>query len=65
MKRTSVAMGQAHPIWKEEVTFKSVQITSDLQVSTQLPFLLSCLVFMLLPLVCATAEREPTTNAVA
>ncbi|DBA93880.1 TPA: hypothetical protein ACH3X3_013925 [Trebouxia sp. C0006] len=33
MKRTSVAMGQAHPVWKEEVTFKSVQITSDLQVS--------------------------------
>lgn len=34
VKRTSVAMGQAHPVWKEEVTFKSVQITSDLQVST-------------------------------
>ena len=33
MKRTSVAMGQAHPVWKEEVTFKSVQITSDLQVN--------------------------------
>ncbi|KAL0042783.1 hypothetical protein WJX79_011021 [Trebouxia sp. C0005] len=33
VKRTSVAMGQAHPVWKEEVTFKSVQITSDLQVS--------------------------------
>ncbi len=36
MKRTSVAMGQAHPVWKEEVTFKSVQITSDLQVSFRL-----------------------------
>ena len=34
VKRTSVAMGQAHPVWKEEVTFKSVQITSDLQVSS-------------------------------
>lgn len=33
VKRTSVTMGQAHPVWKEEVTFKSVQITSDLQVS--------------------------------
>ena len=32
MKRTSVAIGQAHPVWKEEVNFKSVQITSDLQV---------------------------------
>lgn len=37
VKRTSVAMGQAHPVWKEEVTFKSVQITSDLQVGLCLP----------------------------
>lgn len=37
VKRTSVAMGQGHPVWKEEVTFKSVQITSDLQVSTTTP----------------------------
>lgn len=41
VKRTSVAMGQAHPVWKEEVTFKSVQITSDLQVSTPLTILSS------------------------
>lgn len=46
MKRTSVAMGQAHPVWKEEVTFKSVQITSDLQVSTNTPldFLTYCFI---------------------
>ena len=36
MKRTSVAVGQAHPVWKEEVNFKSVQITSDLQVGAYL-----------------------------
>lgn len=40
VKRTSVAMGQAHPVWKEEVTFKSVQITSDLQVSLQATYCL-------------------------
>lgn len=44
MKRTSVAVGQAHPVWKEEVNFKSVQITSDLQVD-----LLHCL-----PSVCSS-----------
>ena len=37
MKRTSVAVGQAHPVWKEEVNFKSVQITSDLQVAADFP----------------------------
>ena len=53
-------MGQAHPVWKEEVTFKSVQITSDLQVSAPLPFPLYCLDFKLLPLACAPLEHEPT-----
>ena len=33
VKRTQVTGGQQHPVWKEDVTFKSVQITSDLQVS--------------------------------
>lgn len=37
VKRTSVAVGQAHPVWKEEVNFKSVQITSDLQVGSLPP----------------------------
>ncbi|KAK9808775.1 hypothetical protein WJX72_003363 [[Myrmecia] bisecta] len=33
VKRTQLASGASHPVWKEEVTFKAVQITSDLQVS--------------------------------
>ena len=33
LKRRITALRKQHPIWKEEVTFKSVQITSDLQVS--------------------------------
>lgn len=32
-KRTSLAVGHQQPVWKEEVTFRAVQITSDLQVS--------------------------------
>lgn len=52
-------MGQAHPVWKEEVTFKSVQITSDLQVSASLP-LPSGLEFMQLPLACTPVDHEAT-----
>ncbi|KAK9809768.1 hypothetical protein WJX73_004442 [Symbiochloris irregularis] len=32
-KRTGLSMGQQQPVWQEEVTFKAVQITSDLQVT--------------------------------
>ena len=32
VKRTSLAVGHRHPVWEEEVTFRAVQITSDLQV---------------------------------
>lgn len=58
-------MGQAHPVWKEEVTFKSVQITSDLQVSTPHTLLAPCYAFMLLQLVSAPAEHAPHRCAVA
>ena len=32
VKRTALARGHQHPVWKEDVAFKSVQISSDLQV---------------------------------
>lgn len=35
-KRTSLATGQSHPKWNEEIAFKSVQISSDLQVRSVL-----------------------------
>lgn len=34
VKRTSLAVGHVQPAWNEEVTFRAVQITSDLQVSS-------------------------------
>lgn len=32
VKRTALARGHQHPVWKEDIAFKSVQISSDLQV---------------------------------
>lgn len=32
IKRTALAKGHQNPVWKEDVAFKSVQISSELQV---------------------------------
>ena len=32
VKRTALAKGHQNPVWKEDIAFKSVQITSELQV---------------------------------
>lgn len=32
VKRTALAKGHQNPMWKEDIAFKSVQITSELQV---------------------------------
>lgn len=36
VKRTALARGHQHPVWKEDIAFKSVQISSDLQVGSSL-----------------------------
>ena len=33
VKRTALARGHQNPVWKEDIAFKSVQISSDLQVT--------------------------------
>ena len=32
VKRTALAKGHLNPVWKEDIAFKSVRISSDLQV---------------------------------
>ena len=32
VKRTGLAVGMQHPSWREDLAFKAVQISSDLQV---------------------------------
>lgn len=34
VKRTALARGHHNPVWKEDIAFKSVRISSDLQVLT-------------------------------
>ena len=38
VKRTALAKGHQNPMWKEDIAFKSVQITSELQVKLVISF---------------------------
>lgn len=49
-KRTAVAKGHENPAWKEDVAFKSVQISSELQVLPLTCFCLEIVIYSLLGL---------------